>query len=613
MLERMTDTMTHRGPDERGFFRSGPIGLGHRRLSIIDLRDGRQPMASADQSTHLVFNGEIYNHMEWRKTLQAAGRPFKTDHSDTETLLQLYEQYGPDCVHKLNGMFAFVIWDEKRKRLFAARDRLGIKPLYYVQRPGILILASEIKALLACPQVSHQIDPVALYEYLALRYVPAPRTLFEGIQKLPAGHSLFFDNGQLRVERYWDVPWGQHPETLSENAWADKYLSLLEDSVRIRLLSDVPLGAFLSGGLDSTTLVALMKRLTGSTLHTYSIGFGNKPGDAQSWDERPYSRLAARTLGTTHKEFVVDASVCDHMRKLVWHMDEPIADPAALPTYVLSRETRREVTVAISGEGSDETLGGYGKYAFPHYQQLLSPALRWINPRYFLGLVDALPIHALKKQRLEKFLKALALPPGAEQALVLLAALHPDRVDELLTGDALKTSGRRQTLDVFDAYLKDSHTLDPLSRLLHVEIKTYLAEQLLMKVDKMSMAASLEVRVPFLDYRLVELAAQIPSSLKVRGRSTKVILKNATRGLVPEAIRTRPKQGFSVPVESWYRGPLRKSVESLVDFARGDGGVFLDAQGVERAVQRQLVDNVYQGQELWSLLILKEWFYEFAS
>jgi len=559
LLSRMGGAITHRGPDDEGRYIGRGVGLGMRRLSIIDLAGGHQPIANEDETVWVVCNGEIYNFQELRLRLEQKGHRFRTK-TDTEVLVHLYEEEGLDFVRHLRGMFAIALWDVSRSRLVLVRDRLGKKPLYIREEPNRLLFGSEIKALLEAENVPRRVDLKALSEYLALGYVPAPRTMFEGIRKLLPGHLLVAEKGRITEREYWDVRFDTQ-EKQSEQEWIERVRVKFLESVRIRLVSDVPLGAFLSGGIDSSAVVAAMAQASDRPVKTYSIGF---EGEDRFYNELPYASLIAREFATDHHEIIVRPEVSELLPRLIWHLDEPIADSAFLTTYLVSRLARESVTVILSGVGGDELFGGYRRYlgnSLMRYYRLLPKALR---STAIPALLAQLPQdrNAGWKNNVRyaaAFAKAAGLDP-VSRYLSFVQVFSPEIRAQLLNGNAGSTGVEAASLALRQCFERCAGT-DGLSQIIYADIKTSLADDLLALTDKMSMAASIECRAPFMDHELVELTARMPSSLKVRGLTMKYLLKKVIEPWLPREIIHRKKRGFGAPVGSWLRGDL----ENLVD------------------------------------------------
>jgi len=594
LLRRMADTMAHRGPDDRGlhFDDAHGLGLGFRRLSIIDLSPaGRQPMSNEDGTVWLVFNGEIYNFLDLRPELEGRGHVFRS-RTDSEVIIHLYEDRGLQFVHHLNGMFGLAIWDARRHRIVLARDRMGQKPLYYYDDGQRLIFGSELKAILADRSVPRQLDYTALCQYLSLGYVPSPCTILQGIKKLPPAHMTVFEKKRETSSRYWDwLPAFQPDNMLSEAAWIERLRQTLREAVRIRLVSDVPLGAFLSGGVDSSAVVATMAELSNCPVKTFSIGFEEEPHS-----ELKHARQVARRFGTDHHEYLVKPeAISEVLPRLAQQLDEPFGDSSALPTYYVSQMSRQEVTVCLSGDGGDEALAGYGRYG------------RAIGELW----LDRIP-HRLREAVLS-FPTAVTSPYTLAHRLATRFMLKPDS-RYVLRMQTFYAAQARQLLqpDVascvddlpafLEAFQRGARQLDYLSRVQYVDAMTYLPEDILVKVDRMSMLNSLEVRSPMLDYRFLELAAAIPPGLRRKNGDGKYILKQAMRGLVPDAVMDRPKKGFSIPAQQWLQG-------DAADFVRD---VLLSRRLVERGLFRSEVIEGLLSQssafaKVWALLIFELW------
>jgi asparagine synthase (glutamine-hydrolysing) len=609
---RMGDILAHRGPDESGFHLDGQAALAHRRLSIIDLASGQQPMGTRDRQAWVVYNGEIYNHRDVRATLESAGHRFST-RSDTEAILHAYEQWGADCVHRFRGMFAFAVWDARRERLFAARDRLGVKPFYWATAGDRLLFASEIKAILETGLVPAEANEARLPELLATRYLSGEETLFKGIYKLLPGHTLTFERGHVTVRQYWDVPTAapaRSPDR-TPGGFVRRFRELLEESVALRLMSDVPLGVFLSGGLDSSVIAALMARKVGRPIETFSVAFADR-----AFSELDYSRQVADAIGAVKHEVVVgDTEFFDALPRLVWHEDEPIAHPSSVPLYFVSALARRHVTVVLTGEGSDELLAGYGKYPRALWNWRLGAAWTRLVPDALRSavagrVVPRLP-GGLRRYARRSFLAVEHSPAATffdNFAAVPLSAqreLLSDRIAAYaFPGDAYGAS-----LGWFERARGAGSLLD---RVLYTDIKTYLVE-LLMKQDQMSMAASIESRVPFLDHVLVEFAATLPPRFKLAGMTTKRILREAARDLLPARILTRPKMGFPVPFAAWARGRWSDVLrEVLLDRRTAERGL-VSVPAVVSLLEAHEAGRTEGGEALWSLLNLELWYRTFVD
>ncbi len=593
LVAAMTAALAHRGPDGDGFFARGPIALCHRRLAIVDLAGGAQPMGNEDGTVQVVYNGEVYNHLDLRRELMARGHRFRT-RCDTEAIVHAVEEEGAACVRRLRGMFAFAAWDATRRRLVLARDRVGIKPLYYAEVPDGIAFASELRALLLDPAVDRAVDEEALACYLALRYVPAPLTLLRGVRKLPPGCTLTWEDGRATVERYWDLadsPVGGAPPTEAEAA-AD-LRERIDDVVELRLMSDVPLGAFLSGGLDSTLVTAAMlaRRRGGERVKTFAVGYE----DHAAASELAWAAHAAHSLGTDHREVHVSGGeVAAMLPAIAWSLDEPLADPAAVPLWFLARRAREEVKVVLSGEGGDEVFAGYAAY-------------RWH--------AEMERLRALGLGALGAAVGRLAPSPRLRRAAALLGQPLPKRYRGIarafdaaglrrVVGVAGAAAAERALERTFAPLWETTRGLSPLRRMLYFDTRIWLPDDLLMKADKVTMAASIELRVPLLDHRLVEHAWALPDSYKLRGAIGKWLLRRAARGRVPEGILHRRKMGFSNPAPEWLRGPLYP----LAREALLDGGAL---PALDRSRVATLLAEHRHGRnhtdELWALLTLELW------
>jgi asparagine synthase (glutamine-hydrolysing) len=605
VLTRMTRTLVHRGPDDEGYFVDGPVGLGFRRLSIIDLSSGHQPLSNEDGSVWIIFNGEVYNYPDLTTELEGKGHVFRT-RSDTEAIVHAYEEWGVDCLERLRGMFAFAIWDQRRRQLFLARDRLGKKPLYYATVNGAFIFGSEIKALLAFPGVDRSIDLEALHDYLSLLYIPSPKTIFRQIRKLAAGHYLVAGQGGLRTAQYWDVHFGG--DHYGEANPAERLAEILRESVTMRLRSDVPLGAFLSGGLDSSAVVGMMARTLRSPVITSSIGFTE-----DEFNEVQYARQVAMHFRTDHHEHTVTPHAMEVLQRLVWHYDEPFADSSAVPTFYVSKLAREHVTVALSGDGGDENFAGYRRYYFDTREN----KVRNIVPRGLrqpvFGLVGSLYPKADFLPRVfrgKAFLSNVARTPWEAYLYSVSAVKEPD-ISKLLNGDVQTALAGYRTATLFEDLYHAADGPDSLSKVQYIDFKTYLPDDILAKVDRASMANSLEVRCPILDHHVVEYAAALPSRLKLQGMRTKLIFKEALRGLLPDEIIERKKMGFAVPVGTWLRTELRGLVSDYVldTHTRHD---FFDHGLIRRWWDEHRSGLRDRTTELWGLLVFNMWYDRFA-
>jgi asparagine synthase (glutamine-hydrolysing) len=600
ILDRMCRVITHRGPDDQGMFAADGAALGMRRLSIIDLEGGHQPMSGCDSALVIVFNGEIYNYRELRRELEQCGHSFKT-HSDTEAIVHAYEEYGAKCVERLRGMFAFAIWDGRTREMFIARDRAGKKPLYYTITPtGTLLFGSELKSLREHPEFVGELSAEALDAYLTFGYVPDPLTIFQGVEKLPPGCHLTFKKGRASVACYWDFPY-QEPQinpALNEGAYLEELRSLLDEAVRVRLIADVPLGAFLSGGVDSSAVVGLMARATDRPVKTFSIGFHE-----DSYNELKYARLAASAFQTEHHEFIVTPDICSVVDELVWHFDEPFADSSAIPTYMVSKLAREFVKVVLSGDGGDELFGGYTRYAVDRKRSGFARLPRVLRQGVMQPLGRSLPhgawgrnyVHNVALDPLDRYIEDISVFTRLNKPL-------------LYTEDFRQKLGGREAAARFLEHASRSRTTDSLDPLLYLDSKTYLPGDILTKVDRMSMAVSLEARTPLLDHKLIEFVCQrIPASLKMKGLETKYIFKRAVEDLVPAEILNRPKQGFGVPMQHWINQQLRDRVRGTLTEARTMQRGYIRPRYVEVLLDEHERGRRDHSTELWALFMLELW------
>ncbi|MGN6548257.1 MAG: asparagine synthase (glutamine-hydrolyzing) [Aureliella sp.] len=610
-LDRMTDALVHRGPDERGTYLESlradvaglvpGVALGFRRLSIIDLAGGHQPMTNEDGSVVMVFNGEIYNYRELRKRLEGSGHQFRTD-SDSETIIHLYEDLGIDCFESLNGMFAIAIWDARRRQLVLARDRLGKKPLYYQANPRQVLFGSELKALAACESFQREISPGAIDRFLTYQYVPHPQTIYQHARKVPPGHVAVIRDGALKVSKYWRINW-RHEVDIGEHEAASRLQDLLHDSVRLRLRSDVPLGAFLSGGVDSSLIVALAQGQLDRPLHSFSIGFSEA-----DFDETAYARQVAAWMRTDHREFQVKPNAVGVLDRLAWHYDEPFGDSSAIPTWYLCEMTRRHVTVALSGDGGDELFAGYERYRALWLSRWLDRAF---GLQSILGgrLVQSLPASTRQRsfvRRLQRFGAALNEPLARRYMNWL--QIFPERMRaELYRSEFVEQLPDEDPFEFFEAAWTQTEGRDLVSQASLSDLMTYLPCDLMTKVDIASMAHGLECRQPFLDYRLVEFAAALPSKLKFRGGKGKLLLRRAFDKLLPRQIWERRKMGFGVPLGVWFRGELRELTRSRLLSSDTRCHAYFRTEAIERLVDEHTSGRVNHSYRLWNLLMLESW------
>ena len=604
VIQRMCQTIIHRGPDDEGIFVKHGAGLGMRRLSIIDLAGGHQPVFNEDRSVWVIFNGEIYNFRELRHDLENHGHCFRT-HTDTEVIVHLYEELGSDCVQKLRGMFAFAIFDERRRRLLLARDRLGKKPMYYALSDGRLLFASEIKAILAVAPELSSINRQALRQYFYFGYIPDPETAFQPIQKLPPGHLLEFERGEVRVRQFWDLPqYGTYSPT-SEEACLEELEDRLAEAVRIRLLADVPLGALLSGGTDSSTVVALMARASPTAVKTFCIGFRHA-----DFNEAPYARIVAEKFGTEHHELTLEPKVIDTVELLARGLEEPFGDSSMLPTYYLSCLARKYVTVALSGDGGDETFAGYDRYRIHVRDRSRYRFPAWVGRWYRGQVFPRLPYGTPGRN-----LAYSILLPWPERYIEAVSIVPYQRNFALLSNDFANASpGEDDSLVVFRRYLDKAPAQDPLGCVLYLDTKTYLPGDILTKLDRMSMAASLETRVPMLDHVLVEWVTSLAPEWKLGKRGQKYILRKlAERVGVPREVLDRPKQGFALPLLHWMRHELRELVLTLLLEPRTLQRGYFNESGVRHLLQEFFSGHTDDYLLIWRLMMFELWHRNFLE
>jgi asparagine synthase (glutamine-hydrolysing) len=604
LLRTMTDAVTHRGPDAAGYYLGPGIGLGHRRLSIIDLATGDQPIGNEDGSIQVIFNGEIYNFAELRALLEARGHVFRT-RSDTEVIAHGYEEWGDTAIERFRGMFAFALWDARRRRLLLARDRVGVKPLHYSVLDGRgIVFGSEIKSLLADPEVPREWSPEAIDAYLTLLYIPAPHSVFRAIRKLPPAHYLVAEAGQVTVRRYWDLAFSQTDERVDEARHMEEIDGAIADAVRLRLISDVPLGAFLSGGIDSTTVVAHMVETSDAPVVTVSVGF-----DHERFDELQYAETVARHLECEFHPRQADPHVETLLPKLAWHFDEPFADSSAVPTYYVSAAARSLVTVALSGDGGDELWAGYARHRVERWEARVRRALG--PAATIVGLAaGALPL-SVKGARA---LRHLALAPDAALAQKHAYELFETGAKARLYSEGFLALARRA--DPF-APFRDAWqactSRNAIDRAMYVDFRTYLPDDIMTKVDRMSMAVSLEAREPLLDHPLLERAAMVPASLKLKNGQTKYLLRRLLERRVPRAILERKKQGFAAPIGEWLRGPLAAMTGDLLTDGRLRARGLFQQPEVERLWNDHRSGRADHRHRLWQLLMLELWFRQFVD
>lgn len=608
LIKRMADVLRHRGPDGEGYYVHENIGLGHRRLKIIDLETGQQPMFNEDGSLIVVFNGEIYNFLDLRRELQASGHHFRTK-SDTEVLLHGYEEWGDKVLQRLRGMFAFAIWDHRKRELLLARDRLGIKPLYYYWNGRTLLFASEIKAILQDAEVRRVVEPTALDDFLTYMYIPAPKTIFKNIYKLRAGHFLKASGAGIQTQEYWDIDFSPNGSN-DETEYAGGLLEQLKESLRLHLVSEVPLGAFLSGGLDSSAVVGLMHEAVDTPINTASIGFHES-----AFDELPYARMVVSRFRTNAHERIVDARAAEILDTLVWHFDEPFADDSMVPTYYVSQVAREKVTVCLSGDGGDENFAGYRRYRFDVLENRIRSLLpARISSSVFAGLAGIYPKADWLPQifRAKTLLTNLSYNP--EQGYFnTMSWLKSEAKCGLYNEGFQREMNGYEPISVMQEHFARTNGWDPLSRIQYVDIKTYLVDDILTKVDRTSMAHALEVRVPILDHQVMEYAAQIPASFKLRSGEGKYIFKKAVHEIVPPQIIHRPKRGFSVPLADWLRKDLKNIFEQHVFSPNAWLNNWFEPKAIDRLWSQHQRGTRDYAHELWALLVFEYWCKRFLA
>ncbi len=611
ILRSMNAVVQHRGPDSDGFYLAGNVGLAVRRLAVIDLVTGDQPLSNENNTVWIVFNGEVYNYPELRVQLEQRGHRFRTQ-TDTEAVVHLYEDYGPECVHHLRGMFAFAIWDTELQRLLLVRDRIGKKPLFYGEHDDALLFGSEIKCILQYPHLERVVDLEAIHHYLTLQYVPDPWTAFKGIRELPPAHRLLWQNGRATLECYWDLdyePKWDQPEPLLK----EQLRELITDAVRLRLVSDVPLGAHLSGGIDSSIIVGLMASLMSQPVKTFSIGFS-----VEGFSELPYARQVAEKFDTDHHEFILEPDVLSILPKLVEHFDEPFADPAAIPTWCLAEMTRRHVTVALNGDGGDEAFAGYQRY----YGDRIADAYRMVPAAIRHGVFDRvlriLPIGVNTPMERNTLMALRQLAQAAEMSHEASIARWGGYFTEqdkyrLYTEDMRQALNGTESAAILMRSFREARAKGRVDRTLYTDVHNYLPGALLPKVDRTTMAHSLEARSPFLDHKVLEFAARLPQSWKLRGRETKRILRQVFAELLPPPVAKRGKVGFGVPLTLWFRGPLAGAAEELLLGAGARSRRYLRQDAVARLLEENRRGAGDHGKRIWSLLNLEMWLEKYKA
>ena len=609
VLERMNQAILHRGPDEDGFCVRENVGLAMRRLSIIDLASGQQPMHNADKTKWIVFNGEIYNYQDLRKDLEARGHKLYTK-SDTEVVLRLYDEYGEGCLQHLRGMFAFAIWDETEKNLFLARDRVGKKPLLYSHQPnGDLIFGSEFRAVLQHPSVSREVDMNAIDSYMTYMCVPAPQTAFKQIRKLEPGHWLRWKNGEIETRRYW-LPDFSKKLKISEEEAIVETTRILREATKMRMISEVPLGAFLSGGVDSSAVVALMAQESSDPVKTFSIGFAE-----QDFSELKYAKRVAEHVGAEYNEFIVRPNAIEVLPTLIEHYGEPYADSSAIPTYYVSKETRQQVTVALNGDGGDESFGGYERYLAMQVAESYQRVPNLLRKALIEAPIGMLPTSETKKTRVrdvQRFLLAANLPRN-ERYFRWMSTIKIGQKAELYTNEFKQIISENNPYRFIEKAYEKANGLGLLDATLLTDQLTYLPDDLLVKVDIASMANSLEARSPFLDHKLIEFAASLPENLKIKHLQPKYLLKKVAARLVPKDVIYRKKMGFGVPIGSWFRGEMKDFVHSVLLSDKAMNRGITDPAVVRRWIEHHETAAADYTHHIWALLMLELWFQRFID
>jgi asparagine synthase (glutamine-hydrolysing) len=601
ILQKMNDTIRHRGPDDEGYYQDARASLGMRRLSIIDLFTGHQPISNENGDIWVIYNGEIYNFQPVRADLEARGHRFKTQ-TDTEIIVHAYEEYGDDCVKHFNGMFAIALWDARRCRLLLARDHMGIKPLYYWAGPDRLVFGSELKALTAHPDVPRRVNLSAIDLFLSLEYIPSPLTIYEDVFKLPPGHLLVLENGRTKLSSFWDVP--LEPVGQNEEECAEILAGLLKDAVRMRLISDVPLGAFLSGGIDSSGVVGYMSQLSSTPVETFSIGFQDA-----TYNELPYAEAVARHFGTHHRFEVLNPDVASLAEQLVQHHDEPFADTSIFPTYLVSKLARQHVKVALSGDGGDELFAGYDTYIaerLSHYYSKLPGVMRTSLMPAFASMLPPQPAKKGTINKVKRMIEGASMDPSLQHTRWMIFMNEWDK-DILYQPDLKKTLEQGSTAGFFEGHFQKVRSFDRLAQQQYVDLKTYLADNILTKVDRMSMAVSLEARVPLLDHRIAEFALNLPPQMKLDGSRTKVILRRALKRLVPDLVLEKPKEGFSIPMKHWLGTSLKPMMMDLLATETVQKRGYFQPRVVSAWIQDHLQGRANHAHRLWALMVLELW------
>ena len=608
LLARMNEAIRHRGPDEDGFYVNGSVGLAMRRLAIIDLKSGQQPIHNRDRTAWIVFNGEIYNYLELREKLEKLGHTFYTN-SDTEAIVHAYDQYGSDCPKHLRGMFAFAIWDERTQELFLARDRVGKKPLLYAEVNGQLVFGSEFSAILLHPDVSKEIRPEAIDCYLSFMCVPAPLTAYRAIKKLEPGHSLRWRKGEVKTERYWQPDFSKKLD-ISEEEAGERAIEILRDAVKVRLMSEVPLGAFLSGGIDSSAVVALMSQESSEKVKTFSIGF-----EEQDFSELQHAKRIAEHVGADHHEFIVRPDAVEILPMLVEHYGEPYADSSAVPTYYVARETRRHVTVALNGDGGDESFAGYERYIAMGLTEKYRKVPAFFRESLIKEAVNRIPTSPIRKSTVNsaKRLLEVVSKPRVNRYMHWMSVFNEGLKEPLYSDAFRQQTDRAFAASFLDTWFKKANGNGPVDTLLLTDLMTYLPNDLLVKVDIATMAVSLEARSPFLDHHVIEFAASLPERLKLRRLTTKYLLKKVLRRLLPAENLDRRKMGFGVPIGHWFRGKMQPFLREVVLSDKALRRGLFKPEMVKQLVEQHTRSERDYSHQLWTLLMLELWFLRFID
>jgi len=608
LLARMNEAIRHRGPDEDGFYVNGSVGLAMRRLAIIDLKSGQQPIHNRDRTAWIVFNGEIYNYLELREKLEKLGHTFYTN-SDTEAIVHAYDQYGSDCPKHLRGMFAFAIWDERTQELFLARDRVGKKPLLYAEVNGQLVFGSEFSAILLHPDVSKEIRPEAIDCYLSFMCVPAPLTAYRAIKKLEPGHSLRWRKGEVKTERYWQPDFSKKLD-ISEEEAGERAIEILRDAVKVRLMSEVPLGAFLSGGIDSSAVVALMSQESSEKVKTFSIGF-----EEQDFSELQHAKRIAEHVGADHHEFIVRPDAVEILPMLVEHYGEPYADSSAVPTYYVARETRRHVTVALNGDGGDESFAGYERYIAMGLTEKYRKVPAFFRESLIKEAVNRIPTSPIRKSTVNsaKRLLEVVSKPRVNRYMHWMSVFNEGLKEPLYSDAFRQQTDRAFAASFLDTWFKKANGNGTVDTLLLTDLMTYLPNDLLVKVDIATMAVSLEARSPFLDHHVIEFAASLPERLKLRRLTTKYLLKKVLRRLLPAENLDRRKMGFGVPIGHWFRGKMQPFLREVVLSDKALRRGLFKPEMVKQLVEQHTRSERDYSHQLWTLLMLELWFLRFID